>query len=88
MADDRQLAEAGGNALAASLLLSSLLVQFVAKGVLTREEAVSIVDAILLILERHRADPSGPATGAVGDHARSRLESLIRQLQATPEPKG
>jgi hypothetical protein len=74
-----------GEAMAASLLNSSLLVLLVTKGLLSREEAISTVDSILLTLERHRSDPSGPATGAAGDHARSRLESLIRQLQATPE---
>jgi hypothetical protein len=82
------LVEAAGNALAASLVQSSVLVLLVTKGLLSREEAISTVDAILLILERHQADASGAATGAIGDYARSRLESLIRQLQATPEPPG
>ena len=82
------ISAATGDAMAASLLQSSLFVLLVTKGLLSREEAISTVDAILLVLERHRADASGPATGAAGDHARSRLESLIRQLQATPEAPG
>jgi hypothetical protein len=80
---DNADATALGEALYASLLQASLVVKLVMKGVLERDEAIDLVDTTLLILEHHQSDPNGPGAAVIG-HARSRLESLLRSIQATP----
>lgn len=54
------------------------------KGVLDRQEAIELIDTTLLVLERPRRDDTGPEA-AVIDHARSRLEALLQQIQASPD---
>lgn len=77
-------AAALGEAMAGSLVQAAVLVRLVMKGVLDRQEAIELIDTALLVLERHRQDDTGPGA-AVIDHARSRLEALLQQIQATPE---
>ncbi|HEY6430986.1 MAG TPA: hypothetical protein VIZ17_03320 [Acetobacteraceae bacterium] len=77
-------AAALGEAMAGSLVQAAVLVRLVMKGVLDRQEAIELIDTTLLVLERHRQDDTGPGA-AVIDHARSRLEALLRQIQATPD---
>jgi hypothetical protein len=74
-----------GEATGASLLLQAVITRFVMRGILQKDEAVMLVDAVLLLLEKHRQDIDGPGTRAV-DHARSRLESLMRDVQAIRLP--
>jgi len=76
-------AAALGEAMAGSLVQAAVLVRLVMKGVLDKQEAIELIDTTLLILERHRLDDTGLGT-EVMDHARSRLEELLRQLRATP----
>jgi polyhydroxyalkanoate synthesis regulator phasin len=81
MADDQRSVEVAGNALEATVLVHALVLKLVVEGVLTRETATSFVDAIVRLFEE-----AGPAVGAVGDHARGRLESLVREIQAIRVP--
>lgn len=77
-------AAALGEAMAGSLVQAAMLVRLVMKGVLDRQEAIELIDTTLLVLERPRRDDTGPGA-AVIDHARSRLELLLRRIQATPD---
>jgi hypothetical protein len=81
---DRNVSTALGEAMTSSFLQAAILVRLVAKGVLTKEEAIFLVDTTLLSLERRRIDLDEGGIAAV-DHARSRLESLIAQLQSIQE---
>jgi hypothetical protein len=76
-------AAALGEAMAASLIQTAILVRLVMKGMLDRREALELIDTALLVLESHRQDNMGPGPEAI-DHARSRLEALLCQIQAIP----
>lgn len=82
--DDHSVA---GEALFASLMMSTLMVRLVDNGILTQGEAIRMVDTAMLVLETHRSDglPGTPAVEA-NDRARDRLESLLRALQDTRPP--
>jgi hypothetical protein len=77
-----------GEALFASTLATLTLTSRVAAGRLTHDEAQTLLDGAMLVLERHRgADPD--SAGAV-DYARSRLAALLKlleQMQAKGAPR-
>jgi hypothetical protein len=76
-----------GEALYAALLAPSILVLLVRRGVIPREEAIALVDNAMLALERRQAVLEGADAAAVA-HTRSRLESLLRRLEAKRDPNG
>ncbi len=80
-------AAALGEAMAGSLVQAAVLVRLVTKGVLDRQEAIELIDTTLLVLERHRQDEAGPGA-EVMDHARARIEALLRQIEGTSGPGG
>ncbi len=74
-----RLAEAMGQALQASLLLTGLLGRLQVRGLPPQADIHMITDSALLMLEKHRAvlgDPQSLDVMAV-DAARSRLEGLL-----------
>ena len=73
------LAEAFG----AALLQSGLIVKLVSNGILSKEDAIAIIDSTIFVLERHRLDANGPGYVVI-DYARSRLEALLRHIDAMP----
>jgi hypothetical protein len=72
----RALESANGEAMYASLTLAALIEVLIQNQALSREQVVHIADSVALVLERHRATVPN-ASGSV-DHARSRLESLLK----------
>ena len=68
-----------GEALFASTLSTLTLTSRVASGRLTHDDAQSLLDGAMLVLERHRgADPD--SAGAI-DYARNRLGALLKLLE-------
>ena len=68
-------------AMAAALLQSGLFAKLVATGVLSKRDAMGIVDSALRTLDR-QADDGDPTGSAVIGHARSRLRALHDEVAA------
>jgi len=81
--EEKQLNEmldtATGEAMYAAFSQAALWALLVRKGIISKNEAKDTIDHILLILEKAREARLGGGPGAI-DHARSRLEALLRQI--------
>jgi hypothetical protein len=72
----RALESANGEAMYASLVLTTLIEVLIQNGALSREQVVHVADSAALILEKHRA--TIPNAAGTVDHARTRLEQLLK----------
>jgi len=77
------LSAVAGEALHASFAVGALWQLLLAKGVAGTAESVEVLDQALLFLEKNRAAAPGDGPEAI-DHARTRLESLIRLCSEAP----
>ncbi len=75
-----------GQALYGSLAQSALRTLLVKKGIVSPAEAVSVIDSILLALERQRGHHLSPASGPGAiDHALSHLQARLESLRKFPQ---
>jgi hypothetical protein len=80
--EDRLVA-AQGEAIFAGLMVGSLIPALVAKCTLGRDETERLIDTAMLVLEHNRG-PTNAGAQRVIDHTRSRLETQMAVLKATP----
>jgi hypothetical protein len=74
---ERALNMANGEAIFAGLNVAALWTALIKHGLIPKDDAVAAVDAVLLMLEKHRkSSPLGPAPV---DYARSRTQALLER---------